>query len=150
MFASLSSQTSYFVSKMLENHLLPAYEGLSSRKTGIMFGAKAVAKIRDVQIHDPVTLTNTKEFLRQCFMKPYIIGNILGKKAAAQQTNDIIGFIEQNIPNNFGIYYREPSNLAISFKSCRQATPLIKAAIHKELNEGLLTKFAAAIGVQSD
>ncbi|KJV70622.1 putative traG protein [Orientia tsutsugamushi str. UT76] len=45
-----------------------------------MFGAKAVAKIRDVQIHDPVTLTNTKEFLRQCFMKPYIIGNILGKK----------------------------------------------------------------------
>ncbi|KJV72066.1 putative traG protein [Orientia tsutsugamushi str. UT76] len=115
-----------------------------------MFGAKAVAKIRDVQIHDPVTLTNTKEFLRQCFMKPYIIGNILGKKAAAQQTNDIIGFIEQNIPNNFGIYYREPSNLGISFKTCRQATPLIKAAIHKELNEGLLTNFAAAIGVQSD
>ncbi|SPR03703.1 conjugal transfer protein TraG [Orientia tsutsugamushi str. Gilliam] len=115
-----------------------------------MFGAKAVAKIRDVQIQDSITLTNTKEFLRQCFMKPYIIGNILGKKAAAQQTNDIIGFIEQNIPNNFGIYYREPSNLAISFKSCRQATPLIKAAIHKELNEGLLTKFAAAIGVQSD
>ncbi|KJV70441.1 putative traG protein [Orientia tsutsugamushi str. TA716] len=150
MFASLSSQTSYFVSKMLENHLLPAYEGLSSRKTGIMFGAKAVAKIRDVQIHDPVTLTNTKEFLRQCFMKPYVIGNILGKKAAAQQTNDIIGFIEQNIPNNFGIYYREPSNLGISFKTCRQATPLIKAAIHKELNEGLLTNFAAAIGVQSD
>ncbi|KJV51826.1 conjugal transfer protein TraG N-terminal domain-containing protein, partial [Orientia tsutsugamushi] len=63
---------------------------------------------------------------------------------------DIIGFIEQNIPNNFGIYYREPSNLGISFKTCRQATPLIKAAIHKELNEGLLTKFAAAIGVQSD
>ncbi|KJV71580.1 putative traG protein [Orientia tsutsugamushi str. UT76] len=27
---------------------------------------------------------------------------------------------------------------------------MIKAAIHKELNEGLLTKFAAAIGVQSD
>ncbi|WP_371218393.1 conjugal transfer protein TraG N-terminal domain-containing protein [Orientia tsutsugamushi] len=135
---------------MLENHLLPSYEGLSSRKTGIMFGAKAVAKIRDVQIQDPVTLTNTKEFLRQCFMKPYIIGNILGKKAAAQQTNDIIGFIEQNIPNNFGIYYREPSNLGISFKTCRQATPLIKAAIHKELNEGLLTKFAAAIGVQYD
>ncbi|SPR05107.1 conjugal transfer protein TraG [Orientia tsutsugamushi str. Gilliam] len=115
-----------------------------------MFGAKAVAKIRDVQIQDSITLTNTKEFLRQCFMKPYIIGNILGKKAAAQQTNDIIGFIEQNIPNNFGIYYREPSNLGISFKTCRQATPLIKAAIHKELNEGLLTKFAAAIGVQSD
>ncbi|XEO03423.1 hypothetical protein ACA349_08790 [Orientia tsutsugamushi] len=80
----------------------------------------------------------------------YNSGNIICKKAAAQQTNDIIGFIEQNIPNNFGIYYREPSNLGISFKTCRQATPLIKAAIHKELNEGLLTKFAAAIGVQSD
>ncbi|KJV74727.1 putative traG protein [Orientia tsutsugamushi str. TA716] len=51
-----------------------------AEKLVYVFGAKAVAKIRDVQIHDPVTLTNTKEFLRQCFMKPYIIGNILGKK----------------------------------------------------------------------
>ncbi|KJV55202.1 putative conjugative transfer protein TraG [Orientia chuto str. Dubai] len=36
--------------------------------------------------------------------------------------------------------------LAVSFKSCKQATPLIKAAINKELNEGLLTKFATTIG----
>ncbi|KJV55198.1 putative traG protein [Orientia chuto str. Dubai] len=56
-----------------------------------MFGAKAIAKIRDLQIQDPITLTNTKEFVRQCFMKPYVIGNILGKKkAAAQQTNDML------------------------------------------------------------
>ncbi|KJV50507.1 putative conjugative transfer protein TraG [Orientia tsutsugamushi str. Gilliam] len=48
---------------MLENHLLPAYEGLSSRKTGIMFGAKAVAKIRDVQIQDSITLTILRNFL---------------------------------------------------------------------------------------
>ncbi len=149
-FSSVSSRISYSLSEMLEKHLLPPDEGLNSRKTGIMFGAKAVGKIRDIQIQDPVTLTNSKEFLRQCFMKPYIIGNILGKKAEAQQTNDIISFIEQNMPNNFGIYYRGSSNSGISFKTCRQATPLIKAAIHKELHDGLLTKFASAIGVQSD
>ncbi|MCC8399454.1 MAG: conjugal transfer protein TraG N-terminal domain-containing protein [Rickettsia endosymbiont of Platyusa sonomae] len=149
-FSSISSRISVSVSEMLEKHLLPSDDGLSNRKTGIMFGAKAIGKIRDIQIQDPITLTNSKEFLRQCFMKPYIIGNILGKKGEAKKTNDIIGFIEQNMPNNFGIYYREPVNSAISFKTCKQATPLIKAAINKELHDGLLTKFASAIGIQSD
>lgn len=150
LFASVSSKISYSVSEMLEKHLLPPNEGLSSRKNGIMFGAKAIGKIKDIQIEDPVTLSNTKEFLRQCFMKPYIIGNILGKKAEAQRASDIIAFIEQNMPNNFGIYYKDPSNSAISFKTCRQVTPLIKAAINKELNDGLLTKFANGIGISSD
>ncbi|WP_341790161.1 conjugal transfer protein TraG N-terminal domain-containing protein [Rickettsia endosymbiont of Polydrusus tereticollis] len=149
-FASISSKISYSLSETLEKHLLPPDEGLSSRKNGIMFGAKAIGKIKDIQIEDPVTLTNTKEFLRQCFMKPYIIGNILGKKAEAQRASDIIAFIQQNIPNNFGIYYKDPSNSAISFKTCRQVTPLIKAAINKELNDGLLTKFANIIGISSD
>lgn len=150
VFSSISSRISYSLSEMLEKHLLPPDEGLNSRKTGIMFGAKAVGKIRDIQIQDPVTLTNSKEFLRQCFMKPYIIGNILGKKSEAQKTNDIISFIEQNMPNNFGIYYRDPASSTISFKTCRQAMPVIKGAIHKELHDGLLTKFASSLGVQSD
>lgn len=149
LFASVSSKISYSLSETLEKHLLPPDEGLSSRKNGIMFGAKAIGKIKDIQIEDPVTLTNTKEFLRQCFMKPYIIGNILGKKAEAQRASDIIAFIQQNMPNNFGIYYKDPSNSAISFKTCRQVTPLIKAAINKELNDGLLTQFANIIGISS-
>ena len=150
LFASISSKISYSLSEMLEKHLLPPDEGLSSRKNGIMFGAKAVGKIKDIQIEDPVTLSNSKEFLRQCFMKPYIIGNILGKKGEAQKTNDIIAFIEQNMPNNFGIYYKEPNNSAISFKTCKQVIPLIKAAINKELTDGLLTKFAGSIDIPSD
>ncbi|KJV74295.1 putative traG protein [Orientia tsutsugamushi str. UT76] len=32
MFASLSSQTSYFVSKMLENHLLPLMKDYQAEK----------------------------------------------------------------------------------------------------------------------
>ncbi|EER22350.1 conjugal transfer protein TraG N-terminal domain-containing protein [Rickettsia endosymbiont of Ixodes scapularis] len=148
-FASISSKISYSLSETLEKHLLPPDEGLSSRKNGIMFGAKAIGKIKDIQIEDPVTLSNTKEFLRQCFMKPYIIGNILGKKAEAQRASDIIAFIQQNMPNNFGIYYKDPSNSTISFKTCKQVTPLIKAAINKELNDGLLTKFANGIGISS-
>ncbi|XVN42521.1 MAG: conjugal transfer protein TraG N-terminal domain-containing protein [Candidatus Rickettsia vulgarisii] len=148
-FASISSKISHSLSETLEKHLLPPDEGLSSRKNGIMFGAKVIGKIKDIQIEDPVTLTNTKEFLRQCFMKPYIIGNILGKKAEAQRASDIIAFIEQNMPNNFGIYYKDPNNSTISFKTCKQVTPLIKAAINQELNDGLLTQFANIIGISS-
>jgi conjugal transfer mating pair stabilization protein TraG len=147
-FSSISSKMSYTLSELLEQHLLPPDEGLSIRKTGIMFGAKAVGKIRDVQIQNPVTLGNTKEFMRQCYTKPYVIGNINGKKIEAQTTDDIFGFIESNVPNNFGIYYKDPDTSAISFKTCKQAIPLVKAAIKKELNDGLLTQFAAAIGMQ--
>ena len=147
-FSSISSKMSYTLSELLEKHLLPPDEGLSIRKTGIMFGAKAVGKIRDVQIQNPVTLGNTKEFMRQCYTKPYVIGNINGKKIEAQTTDDIFGFIESNVPNNFGIYYKDPDTSAISFKTCKQAIPLVKAAIKKELNDGLLTQFAAAIGMQ--
>nr|WP_245968988.1 conjugal transfer protein TraG N-terminal domain-containing protein [Candidatus Rickettsia colombianensi] len=145
LFALVSSKISYTVSEMLEKHLLPADEGLSSRKNGIMFGAKAVGKIKDIQIEDPVTLNNTKEYLRQCFMKPYIIGNILGKKAEAQRASDIIAFIEQNMPNNLGVYYKDPTSSVISFKTCGQVTTLIKTAINKELHDGLLTKFASTL-----
>ncbi|BFD45541.1 MAG: hypothetical protein DMENIID0002_01870 [Rickettsia endosymbiont of Sergentomyia squamirostris] len=149
-FSSISSGISYTLSEMLEKHLLPPDSGLASRKTGIMFGAKAAGKIKDVQIQNPITLRNTKEYMRQCFTKPYIIGDILGKKGTAQAADDIMDFIEKNPPNNFGIYYREPESSIISFKTCKQATPLIKIALSKELHDGLLTKFAASIGVQSD
>ena len=149
LFSSISSRMSYTLSELLETHLLPADDGLSVRKTGIMFGAKAIGKIREVQIEHPITLSNTKEFLRQCYTKPYVMGNIQGKKAAAQITDDIIGFIEANPPNNFGIYYKDPDSSAISFKTCKQVTPLIKAAIKKELNDNVLLRFAAAIGMDS-
>lgn len=151
-FSSISSRISYSLSEMLEKHLLPPDAGLASRKTGIMFGAKAVGKIRDVQIQDPTLLRNTKEFMRQCFTKPYIIGDILGKKGEAQNSNDIMDFLEKNPPNNFGIYYRDQSNSTTTntFKTCKQAIPLIKESLNKELSDGLLTKFAAVIGVQSD
>ncbi|MDJ1257663.1 MAG: hypothetical protein MRQ07_03285 [Candidatus Midichloria sp.] len=53
------------------------------------------------------------------------------------------------MPNNFGIYYKDPTSSMISFKTCRQVIPLIKASINKELNDGLLTQFAHSIGISS-
>ena len=150
LFSSLSSKVSFELSQMLEKHLLPLDAGLSVKNTGIMFGAKAAGKIRDVQIQNPTTLRNTKEYMRQCFMKPYIIGDLLGKKGLAQTSDDIIAFIEANSPMNFGIYYRDPVTNVNSFKTCKQATPLIKAALSKDIGDGLLTSFAIAIGIQSD
>ncbi|MCC8369575.1 MAG: conjugal transfer protein TraG N-terminal domain-containing protein, partial [Rickettsia endosymbiont of Oxypoda opaca] len=149
-FSSVSSRISYSLSELLEKHLLPADDGLASRKTGIMFGAKAIGKIRDLQIQDAITMSNSKEFFRQCFTKPYLVGNILGKKALAQRSNNILGFIKENTPNNFGIYYKDPSNGTISFKTCSQSLPLIEVAIKKEIDNSLLTKFATAIGIQGN
>ena len=148
-FSAMSSGISYSISGMLEKHLLPV-DGLSIRKTGLLFGAKLVGKIREVQIQDPITLRNTKEYMRQCFIKPYILGNIAGKKGAAIAANDIIDFLEKNPANNFGIYYHDTLAASNAFKPCKQATPLIKLALAKELNDGLLTRFATALGMTGD
>ena len=45
--SSLSSRLSYSLTEMIEDHLLPAH-WLKSRNTPLMFGAKAVAKIKDL------------------------------------------------------------------------------------------------------
>lgn len=148
-FSSVSSGMSYAISEMIEKHLLPV-DGLSISKTGLLFGAKLVGKIRDVQIQDPILLRNTKEYMRQCYLKPYILGDIAGKKGAAQAANDIIDFLEKNPANNFGIYYHDELGGGHAFKTCKQATPLIKQALTKELNGSLLARFASAIGMSGD
>ena len=98
---SLATKIAYSLSEMIEEQFLPA--NVRSSKVGLMFGAKVVGKLRDVKIQDPVLLDNTKQFSKQCFAKPWIMGNFLGKRKEAMETDDILGFIKQNIPNNFGI-----------------------------------------------
>lgn len=116
-----------------------------------MFGAKAIGKIKEIQIQNPNTLNNTKEFLRQCFLKPYIIGDLQGKKSLALDSRNILQFIEENMPNNFGIYYKGPNGTDRAvFKLCKDALPLIKASIAGETNDGLIGKFGVAIGMQND
>lgn len=145
-FSSISSRISYALSELIEDQLLPA-DNIKSRHAGLMFGAKIVGKIKDVTIQDPVLLDNTKNFCKQCFTKPWVMGNILGKRKEALETNDIIQFVKTNIPNNFGIYYKDPNTYLVSFKTCREAIPLIEAGFNKEIQSlKTLQDFGAALG----
>ncbi|KJV77504.1 putative traG protein [Rickettsia hoogstraalii str. RCCE3] len=60
-FASYIIKNKLLLISNARKHLLPPDEGLSSRKNGIMFGAKAIGKSR-IFNRGSVTLTNTKEF----------------------------------------------------------------------------------------
>ncbi len=147
-FSSLSSRITYALTKTVEDNLQTV--GSISSQGGIMFGAKAIGKIREIKIQNPTTLSNTKLFMKQCFLKPYVMANILNKKTEAMQTKDILGFIGANIPNNFGMYYRDDGNNNISFKTCNEALGLISTKISQELtinNSNILSRFAAAIGL---
>ena len=145
-FSSISSRISYALSALIEDQLLPS-ENIKSRHAGLMFGAKIVGKIKDVTIQDPVLLDNTKNFCKQCFTKPWVMGNILGKRKEALETNNIIEFVKNNIPNNFGIYYKDPNTSLVSFKTCMEATSLIEAGFNKEIQSlKPLQNFADALG----
>lgn len=112
-----------------------------------MFGAKIVGKIKDVTIQDPVLLDNTKNFCKQCFTKPWVMGNILGKRKEALETNNIIEFVKTNIPNNFGIYYKDPNTSLVSFKTCSEVISLIEAGFNKEIQSlKPLQNFADVLG----
>lgn len=145
-FSSISSRISYALSALIEDQLLPS-ENIKSRHAGLMFGAKIVGKIKDVTIKDPVLLDNTKNFCKQCFTKPWVMGNILGKRKEALETNNIIEFVKTNIPNNFGIYYKDPNTSLVSFKTCMEVTSLIEEGFNKEIQSlKPLQHFAEVLG----
>ena len=145
-FSSLSSKISYALSELIEEQLL-SVENIRSQKAGLMFGAKLVGKMRDVVIQDPVLLDNTKSFCKQCFTKPWVMGNILGKRQAALASNDIMKFIKDNIPNNFGIYYKDPTTHLVSFKTCKEAVSLIETGLATEMKTlKTLEHLGASIG----
>lgn len=156
IITSVSTSLSHALAERIETYFRVADPVNSASdfppgQSSIMFGAKAIGKIKEIQIQNPNTLNNTKEFLRQCFQKPYIIGDLQGKKSLALASENILQFIEGNMPNNFGIYYKGPNGTDKAvFKLCKEALPLIKASIALETNDGLIGKFGVAIGMQNN
>lgn len=156
IITSISTSLSHALAERIETYFRVAspvnqLSDFPPGQTSIMFGAKAVGKIKEIQIQNPNTLNNTKEFLRQCFLKPYIIGDLQGKKSLALESENILQFIEENMPNNFGIYYKSPNGTdRVVFKLCKDALSLIKTSIALEANDGLIGKFGVAIGMQNN
>ena len=148
-FTSVSSRIAHHLSVLIEETMLPANQSKGTA-TGIFYGAKAVAKVRDIQIQDPVLLRNTKEYLRQCFMKPYVMGNFGGHHAASIRTPDLLGYLDTNPVKCFGIKPTLKDGSVGNFITCTEAGKMIKNDLIAESKSPLLMKqFAASLGIST-
>jgi len=148
-FTSLSSVVSHHLSKLMEETLMPVSTA-GATQTGILYGAKAVAKLRDVQIQDPIMLQNVKEYLRQCSMKPYGLGNFGGHKYALLNAKDILAFLDTNPAKCFGIKPINRDGSIGKFMTCTEAGKMVKKEVEAHSKEPLLlSKFGAVLGLST-
>ncbi len=148
-FTSISSVVTHYLSTLIEETMLPV-TSIRATQSGILYGAKAVAKLRDVQIQDPIMLQNAKEYLRQCYMMPYVIGNFGGHKYGAITATDILAYLETNPAKCFGI---KPINIDGSigkFMTCAEAGKMLKKEVEAHSKDPLLlSKFGAVLGLST-
>ena len=148
-FTSVGTKISHGLSKLIEETMLPVNVGRSTTG-GILYGAKAVAKIRDIQIQDPILLRNTKEYLRQCYMLPYVIGNFGGKKIEAQKAVDLLEFLLKNPAKRLGIKPTNFDGTNGEFMTCSEAGKAISFSIQQESRSpALMKQFAAVLGIST-
>ena len=154
LFSSLSSRISYFIAQDIEKHFGIAARARSSHN-GLMFGARLVSKFRDIKVQNPILLDNAKNFTKQCYIRPWIMGNILGMRHEAETTKDIIKFLRENQAKNFGVYYKstavdkenQETKETIEFRTCSDITSTILNAIEKEAKSGkVLGKLGLSLG----
>lgn len=138
-FSSLPSKISYYLSKQIEEKLDIADKARSSNG-GLMFGAKLVSQFKYLTVQDPVLLDNAKNFSKQCFLRPWIMGNILGKRKEAEE---IMEWLRNNKANNFGLYYKSKDG-GVSFKACVDVTEEILSGIEAEAKS---SKVLASLGL---
>ena len=148
-FTSVGTKISHGLSKLIEETMLPVNAGRSTTG-GILYGAKAVAKIRDIQIQDPILLRNTKEYLRQCYMLPYVIGNFGGKKIEAQKAVDLLAYLDTNPVKRLGIKATNKDGSIGRFMTCTEAGKMLKGEIATESKApALMKQFAAVLGIST-
>ena len=150
VFTHVSTTVAHHLSELIEETMLPVGVG-RAESGGILYGAKAVGKIRDIQIHDRTLLRNTKEYLRQCYMKPYVIGNFGLHKEKAIRADDLLEYLIANPAKCFGIKPVNPDGTVGQFMSCTEAGKMIKKAVVAESKDpDLLKQFASIMGIRGD
>jgi conjugal transfer mating pair stabilization protein TraG len=147
--AHVATTISHFVSEKLEETMLPLGAARPSG-SGIMYGVKALAKIRDIQIDDPILRYNAKEYMRQCYMMPYVIANFGGRRAEAIKKEDLLQWLDENPVKGFGIKPKNEDGSVGKFLTCKDAGKVIKRKVEAAAKEPKLMKqFAAALGIQT-
>lgn len=132
---SLTSMISKGMVEAIEDSL-GVDESLQYSKVGPMFAAKLVAMSRDVQIKDPIMRENIKDFMRQCFMWPYVFTNISPGRKVALESRDILKFIILNSHPSLGTYWRNPEG-STEFVYCGQCAKRVKEVLDIEKPRGL-------------
>lgn len=108
--AAVAGSTSilfYELTRMIEEVMGSPDHNLRYTTTGPMFAAKVVAMGRDVRIADPIQRQNVKNFVKQCYMWPYVFSNLPPGATKAMASADILGFIAANPHPGLGIYWRD-------------------------------------------
>ncbi|MDC0864360.1 conjugal transfer protein TraG N-terminal domain-containing protein [Rickettsiaceae bacterium] len=150
VITSLGSTISHSLSRLLEENMMPV-NNVPSTHTGIMYGAKTVAKLRDVQIADPLLLQNTKEYMRQCYMKPYVMGNFGGHMKAAIEAKDILDFLDKKPVKCFGIKPFKQDGERGGFMTCTEAGKMIKQDIEAHAREPIwMGRLGASLGISTE
>lgn len=149
LVASVSSNISYHVTEMIEQHIRPLQsDAYTYTKTGPLFGAKILASTKDLRIADPNARENIKKFMNQCYTWPFVITNVAGKRQIATETDDILGFVTQEAHPSLGMYWAGEDGKA-TFKQCKEAVPLVRHALTQSqekaiLNLAALTSFSGS------
>lgn len=131
--AAIAGSTStfcYHLTELIEKvFVVHNDENLRYTTTGPMFAAKLVAMSRDLRIADPIQRQNVKDFVKQCYMWPYVFSNIEPGTTAAQQSNNILEFVEANPHPGLGIYWRNEHGRS-EFTNCAQCVPRVRAMLN--------------------
>lgn len=147
-FSVFPSQISFALSQRIEEELKIPERSFSS-VTGLMFGAKLLSNAKHARVHDPILCENGKNFMRQCFVKPIIMGNILGNRKEAETTSDLFSFIQNNKIHNFGFYWKDAQGNT-TFRTCYDVTPtLLKDLTNETLSPAFLRRLGLTLGVTS-
>lgn len=134
---SLTSSVMKSLSEMIEEKAAPIQgDGLRYTRTGSMFAADLLGRARDVRVSDPTARQNLKNFVYQCFTWPFVISKFPPGAEAAQEAEDILGFVAAAPHPSLGMYWRF-SDGSSSFKSCKECIPLVKKMMEITRPKGL-------------
>ena len=146
--ASLTTRMSDRLTEIVEQYMTSSDMQRYS-KVGPMFGARLMYEARTITIKDPLMRENIKDFTRQCFAWPYVFTNIAPGKKAALETEDMLGFIEENAHKSLGIYWRNPNGES-EFMFCNRCAAKVREVLPLEVETGFKALAGKLFGTTAD
>jgi len=146
--ASIATKMSDVLTNVVEKFMTTSDMERYSQ-VGPMFGARLMYEARTLTIRDPIMRENLKDFTRQCYAWPYIFTNIAPGKKAAMESEDMLGFIEENAHKSLGMYWRNSTGEA-EFMFCGKCAAKVREVISLEIETGFQALAKRLFGATDD